>query len=65
MDNFAFCMLKDKGLLEYTNLFSPNKYEQNAKIILKYFQWWKSIAIFVINVENLKTLKHHIFLKKH
>ena len=31
-------MLKDKSLLDYTNLFSPNdceKYDQ--KIILKYF----------------------------
>ena len=26
-------------LLEYTNLFSPNEYEKNYKIILKYFQW--------------------------
>ena len=29
---------KDKSLLEYTNLFSPNKYEKNGKVILKYFQ---------------------------
>ena len=31
-------MLKSKGLLEYTNLFSPNDYEKNDKTILKYFQ---------------------------
>ena len=31
-------MLKGKSLLEYTNLFSPNEYEKNDKIILKYFQ---------------------------
>ena len=31
-------MLKDKIILEYTNLFSPNQYERNDKIILKYFQ---------------------------
>ena len=31
-------MLKGKSLLEYTNLFSPNDYEQNDKTILKYFQ---------------------------
>ena len=31
-------MLKGKGLLEYTNLFSPNDHEKNDKIILKYFQ---------------------------
>ena len=31
-------MLKVKSLLDYTNWFSPNKYEENDKIILKYFQ---------------------------
>ena len=31
-------MLKGKSLLDYTNLFSPNDYEENDKIILKYFQ---------------------------
>ena len=31
-------MLKGKGLLEYTNLFSPNEYKKKDKIILKYFQ---------------------------
>ena len=31
-------MLKSKSLLEYTNLFSPNEYKKNDKIILKYFQ---------------------------
>ena len=30
-------MLKDKILLEYTNLFSPNEYRQNNKIIKKFF----------------------------
>ena len=30
--------LKGKNLLEYTNLFSPNEYKMNDKIILKYFQ---------------------------
>ena len=30
--------LKGKSLLDYTNLFSPNDYEKNDKIILKYFQ---------------------------
>ena len=31
-------MLKDKSLLDYTNLFSPNDYEKyDKKIILKYF----------------------------
>ena len=32
-------MLKGKKMLDYTNLFSPNKYENNHKIItLKHFQ---------------------------
>ena len=35
---FIDFMLKGKSLLDYTNLFSPNKYENNNKIILKYFQ---------------------------
>ena len=35
---FIDFMLKVKSLLEYTNLFSPNGYEKNDKMILKYFQ---------------------------
>ena len=31
-------MLKGKTLLEYKNLFSPNEYGKNDKIIIKYFQ---------------------------
>ena len=31
-------MLKGRSLLEYTNLFSPNKYKKNDEIILRYFQ---------------------------
>ena len=31
-------MLKSKSLLDYTNLFSPNDYEKNDRIILKYSQ---------------------------
>ena len=31
-------MLKGESSLDYTNLFSPNEYEKNDKIILKYFQ---------------------------
>ena len=32
---FIDFMLKGKGLLEYTNLFSPNDYEE----MLKFFQY--------------------------
>ena len=34
---FIDFMLKDKRLLHYTNLSSPNDYRKNDKIILKYF----------------------------
>ena len=36
-------MPKDKNLLYYTNLFSPNEYQKNDKIILKHFQYLKSL----------------------
>ena len=31
-------MLKGQSFLDYKNVFSPNDYEKNDKIILKYFQ---------------------------
>ena len=31
---FTDFMLKGKSCLDYTNLFSPNEYEKNDKIIL-------------------------------
>ena len=34
---FIDFMLNDKSLLDYTNVFPPNEYEKNDKIILKYF----------------------------
>ena len=33
-----FMLIKRKSFLDYINLFSPNEYENNNKIILKYFQ---------------------------
>ena len=35
---FIDFMLKGKSFFDYTNLFSPNNYEKNDKIILKFFQ---------------------------
>ena len=35
---FIDFILKDESLLDYPNLFSPDEYEKNDKIILKYFQ---------------------------
>ena len=34
---FIDFILKGKSLLDYTNSFSPDEYEKNDKIILKYF----------------------------
>ena len=35
---FIDFILKGKKLVDCKNLFSPNNYEKNDKIILKYFQ---------------------------
>ena len=35
---FIDFILKGKSLLECTSWFSPNDYEENDQIILKYFQ---------------------------
>ena len=35
---FIDFILKGQSLLDYTNLFSPNEYEKNDKIMSKYFQ---------------------------
>ena len=39
-------MLKGESLFDYTNLFSPNKYKANEKIIIKYFQQLKTKNLF-------------------
>ena len=50
---FIDFMLKCKSLLHYTNLFSPNDYEENDNKILKYFQSLKNyIALFAVSIEN-------------
>ena len=35
---FIEYMVAGKSLLDYTNLFSPNDYKKNDKIIYKYFK---------------------------
>ena len=35
---FIEYMLAEKTLLDYTNLFSPNDYKRNDKIIYRYFK---------------------------
>ena len=41
---FIDFFLKGKSLLDYTNLFFPNKCEKNHNIILKYFQQLKRLG---------------------
>ena len=48
---------------KYTNLISPNEYKKNDKI-LKYFQYNLNKLKCIVNIENLKKLKYHIFQKK-
>ena len=61
---FIDFMLKGKRLPDYLTLFSPNEYEKNDKIILKYFIilkkliWKNYILLFAVSVENLKNLKY-------
>ena len=40
---FVDLMLKDKSLLDYINLFSPNNQEKNDKIFFKIFLITKKI----------------------
>ena len=35
---FIEYMLAGKTLLDYTNMFSPNDYKKNGKLIYKYFK---------------------------
>ena len=67
---FIDFILKGKSLLEYTNLFSQIEFENNSKKIRKYFQLIVkskiyAIVLFVVNIQNLKTLKYLIFYNKH
>ena len=62
---FIDFMLEGKSFLNYTNLFSPDDYENNDKITLKCFQllkrWKNYILLFVVGIENFKNLKYHTF----
>ena len=58
---FIDFMFKGKSLLDHTNLFSPNEYEKNNKILLKYFQWLESkkfIYEYNLKSSNEKILSH-------
>ena len=58
---FIDFMSKAKSLLNYTNLFSPDDYE-NQKMVYLYL--YNYIALFAISIENLKSLKYHTSQKK-
>ena len=49
-------MLKGNSLLDYTNSFSPNEYEMNDKIILKYF--WELKMFKVKKIYWIKCKKY-------
>ena len=65
-------VLKDKSLLDYTNLSSFNEYKKNYKIIFKIIfsinkevKMKNYIALFVVSIKNSKNLKYHTPQKKH
>ena len=57
---FIEYMVTGKTLLDYTNLFPPNNYKKNDKIIYKYFQdkYGSCIcSISLFSVQSLQELK--------
>ena len=59
-------VLKDKSLLDYTNLSSFNEYKNNYKTIFKIIfsinkevNMKNYIALFVVSIKNSKNLKYH------
>ena len=53
---FTDFIIKNKSLLDFTNLFSPNDYEKNDNIKLKYFQdlkrWKNHIVLFAVSISK-------------
>ena len=49
-------MLKGKSFLDYVNLFSPNDYEKNDKLIVKYFQQLKRWTNYIENLKNVNNI---------
>ena len=63
---FIDFMPKGKVLIDNSNLLSPNKYNRNDKMKVKIFSKrlkWTIIVLFVVNIENLKTVKYLLFSK--
>ena len=56
---FIDFMLKSRGLLDYTNLFSPNKHQNNDNLILNYLQKLKKLIkkIYCIICDKYRKFK--------
>ena len=70
LDLFTFWKIVKRLYKDYTNLFDPNKYKKwsnNDKIfsIIKKVKIKKFVVLFVISIENLKTLKYTIIWSKY
>ena len=70
LDLFTFWKIVKRLYKDYTNLFGPNKYKKwsnNDKIfsIIKKVKIKKFVVLFVISIENLKTLKYTIIWSKY
>ena len=51
-------MLKGRSLLDYSNLLSPNEYEKNDNIQLKYFQ---KLKISIMNILEKSKEEKNLF----
>ena len=70
LDLFTFWKIVKRLYKDYTNLFDPNKYKKwsnNDKIfsVIKKVKIKKFVVLFVISIENLKTLKYTIIWSKY
>ena len=54
---FLNLMLKDRSLLDYPNLFSPNEYEKSDKIIQKYKSFIKMNLNLIVFIQERICLK--------
>ena len=54
---FLNLMLKDRSLLDYPNLFSPNEYEKSDKIIQKYKSFIKMNLNLMVFIQERICLK--------
>ena len=60
---FLYLILKGKSLLEYTILFSPKKYENSDKIILKYFQQLETKNAFYEQILKKVVIQKFVCIK--